>query len=105
MALMSLFSTNALAQENSDAPQGKVPANVYFKDTPGYSYARKTDGAEPWESCAAPTKGVSNSASTSISRLSTKVVVNGVAYNLQGQRVSPDYRGIIIVNGKKILKK
>ena len=30
--------------------------------------------------------------------------VNGEAYNLSGQRVGKDYKGIVIVNGKKIVK-
>ena len=30
--------------------------------------------------------------------------VNGEAYNLAGQRVGKDYKGIVIVNGKKIVK-
>ena len=29
---------------------------------------------------------------------------NGALYNLAGQRVSKDYKGIVISNGKKILK-
>ena len=31
--------------------------------------------------------------------------VNGEAYNLSGQRVGKDYKGIVIVNGKKLLRK
>ena len=31
--------------------------------------------------------------------------VNGEAYNLSGQRVGKDYKGIVIVNGKKVLVK
>ncbi|MBQ4352437.1 MAG: hypothetical protein II758_02540, partial [Prevotella sp.] len=31
--------------------------------------------------------------------------VNGEAYNLAGQRVGKDYKGIVIVNGKKVLVK
>ncbi len=30
---------------------------------------------------------------------------NGIVYNLAGQRVSKDYKGIVIVNGKKMLNK
>ena len=33
------------------------------------------------------------------------VVENGVRYNLAGQRVGNDYKGIVIVNGKKMLNK
>ena len=34
----------------------------------------------------------------------SRFTVNGEAYNLAGQRVGKDYKGIIVVNGKKIVK-
>ena len=39
-----------------------------------------------------------------IKAVSTKVE-NGVRYNLAGQKVGADYKGIVIVNGKKIVRK
>ena len=39
-----------------------------------------------------------------IKAVSTKVE-NGVRYNLAGQKVGADYKGIVIVNGKKYLRK
>lgn len=30
---------------------------------------------------------------------------NGLAYNLAGQRVSDSYKGIVIVNGRKMIRK
>ena len=35
----------------------------------------------------------------------SRFTVNGEAYNLSGQRVGKDYKGIVIVNGKKMLNK
>ena len=35
----------------------------------------------------------------------SRFTVNGEAYNLAGQRVGKDYKGIVIVNGKKVLVK
>ena len=35
----------------------------------------------------------------------SRFTVNGEAYNLSGQRVGKDYKGIVIVNGKKYLRK
>lgn len=35
----------------------------------------------------------------------SEFMVNGEAYNLSGQRVGNDYKGIVIVNGKKYLRK
>ena len=39
-----------------------------------------------------------------IKAVSTKVE-NGVRYNLAGQKVGADYKGIVIVNGKKVIRK
>ena len=39
-----------------------------------------------------------------IKAVSTKVE-NGVRYNLAGQKVGADYKGIVIVNGKKYMRK
>ena len=35
----------------------------------------------------------------------SRFTVNGEAYNLAGQKVGADYKGIVIVNGKKIVRK
>lgn len=42
---------------------------------------------------------------TGIETIVTKTVANGVAYNLSGQKVGNDYKGIVIINGKKMLHK
>ncbi len=44
------------------------------------------------------TTGISNT-------LQTKKESNGAAYNLAGQRVNKNYKGIVICNGKKIIQK
>lgn len=53
--------------------------------------------------------GMSNTAKTStdtgISALSTETTDNAPAYNLSGQRVGSDYKGVIIVKGKKYIRK
>ena len=41
---------------------------------------------------------------TSISAINTKTINNGVIYNLSGQRVDENYRGVVIKNGKKMIK-
>ena len=33
------------------------------------------------------------------------VTVNGEGYNLSGQRVGADYKGLVIINGKKVIRK
>ena len=35
----------------------------------------------------------------------SRFTVNGEVYNLSGQRVGKDYKGIVIVNGKKVIRK
>ena len=35
----------------------------------------------------------------------SRLTVNGEAYNLAGQKVGADYKGIVIVNGKKVIRK
>ncbi len=35
----------------------------------------------------------------------SRFTVNGEAYNLAGQKVGADYKGIVIVNGKKVIRK
>lgn len=41
---------------------------------------------------------------TSISAINTKTINNGVIYNLSGQRVDENYHGIVIQNGKKVVR-
>ena len=42
---------------------------------------------------------------TEIKRVSHADISNDVMYNLNGQRVDKNYKGIVIVNGKKMIKK
>ncbi len=42
---------------------------------------------------------------TSIRNMTNTNVNNNVVYNMNGQRVGSDYKGLVIVNGKKIIKK
>ena len=40
-----------------------------------------------------------------IGQIVSNAIVNGDAYNLNGQRVKSNYKGVVIVNGKKYFKK
>ena len=40
-----------------------------------------------------------------IGQIVSNAIVNGDAYNLNGQRVKSNYKGVVIVNGKKFFKK
>ncbi len=65
----------------TDAPLAKEFLNIIINDTEETS--SETDG---------------------INKVSTNLE-NGVRYNLAGQKVSKDYKGIVIVNGRKMLNK
>lgn len=89
-------------------PENKLVDHVTtpdFSDAAGSTYARKTDGDAEWTVCATPTKGSSNGQPSSIKAIENTAASNAVLYNLQGQRVSPAYRGIVVLNGKKMVRK
>ena len=42
---------------------------------------------------------------TAVKTIKTVNAADGVIYNLAGQKVSADYKGVVIINGKKVLNK
>ena len=48
--------------------------------------------------------GGSQEAGISVAKSNVKAN-NGVIYNLAGQKVGKDYKGIVIMNGKKMIQK
>ena len=42
---------------------------------------------------------------TSINTVKTSADTNSAFYNMAGQKVSKDYKGLVIQNGRKVLKK
>lgn len=52
-----------------------------------------------------PTQAVVPGSSTGISNITTSEADNAPAYNLAGQKVNAAYKGIVIKNGKKMIKK
>ena len=67
---------------NVEAQGGAKPLTIVFNDE---EQGEETDGI----------KSVQGSGFT----------VNGEAYNLSGQRVGADYKGLVIINGKKVIRK
>ncbi len=67
---------------NVEAQGGAKPLTIVFNDE---EQGEETDGI----------KSVQGS----------RFTVNGEAYNLAGQKVGADYKGIVIVNGKKVIRK
>lgn len=52
-----------------------------------------------------PTQAVIPGSSTGISNITTSAADNAPVYNLAGQKVNAAYKGIVIKNGKKMIKK
>ena len=52
-----------------------------------------------------PTQAVVPGTSTGITNITTSATDNAPAYNLAGQKVNAAYKGIVIKNGKKMIKK
>ena len=48
---------------------------------------------------------ISDYISSGISNITTAKMVNGARYNLAGQRVNAGYKGVVIMNGQKMLVK
>ena len=46
-----------------------------------------------------------NGSSTGINAIKADVQQNGAIYNLKGQKVEADYKGLVIKNGKKVMQK
>ena len=42
---------------------------------------------------------------TGINSIESELLNSGKVYNLNGQRVDNNYKGVVIVNGKKVIKK
>lgn len=89
-------------------------ADGTFKLTNNSKYIQWGDGtyttfgayAEARENTVMPMLYVFDSNATGINTIRTNAAANdGASYNVAGQRVGKDYRGLVIVNGKKVVRK
>ena len=81
---------------NEDGDIIKVVKNITWTD----SHKVEKDSYEytlEWEDGPAPATG--------IYAISSTITDSETVYNLQGQRVGKDYRGVVIQNGRKYLQK
>ena len=88
---------------------------VYMLNADGTKFEKNTNPAyKSFRGCFVPTYGAANlpdaltikGTPTGIKTIqASDAKTDGVYYNLSGQRVSADFKGIVIHNGKKILKK
>ena len=83
---------------------GFVKAAAGYKVSAGKAYLELTNAlaANGREFIGLP--GAEESETDGINKVNT-LVENGVRYNLAGQRVGKDYKGIVIVNGRKVVIK
>lgn len=81
---------------------GNIAANkAYLKIPTGTPSKLNIVFAEDEDKQGEEQQGETNS----IRNIANTNVNNNVVYNMNGQRVGSDYKGIVIVNGKKIIKK
>lgn len=86
----------------------KTGLGFYWGADNGAAFTAKTNGAYLAVSKSTSAKSAFrfDDTTTAISTISTENTMTGNAvYNIQGQRVGANYKGLVIVNGKKIIKK
>ena len=90
-------------------PSGDIRAALNLQDNPDnlgkevklYGYVLKYFSAPGLKNVTA----YEFTGNTGVELQNAETIQNGKMYNLAGQRVSENYRGIVIMNGKKIIKK
>ena len=93
-----------LAYDDYTAKKG---LGFYWGADNGTVFTAKTNGAY----LAVPKTASAKSAfrfdgtTTGVNTISAKTTTNDVIYNIQGQRVGANYKGLVIVNGKKMMRK
>lgn len=90
-----------------DDYSSKTGLGFYWGADNGTVFTAKTNGAY----LAVPKTASAKSAfrfdgtTTGVNTINAKTTTNDVIYNIQGQRVGANYKGLVIVNGKKMMRK
>lgn len=90
-----------------DDYSSKTGLGFYWGADNGAVFTAKTNGAY----LAVPKTASAKSAfrfdgtTTGVNTINAKTTTNDVIYNIQGQRVGANYKGLVIVNGKKMIRK
>lgn len=90
-----------------DDYSAKTGLGFYWGADNGTVFTAKTNGAY----LAVPKTASAKSAfrfdgtTTGVNTINAKTTTNDVIYNIQGQRVGANYKGLVIVNGKKMIRK
>ena len=80
----------------------------YWGADNGAAFTAKTNGAYlavPKSSGSAKSGFRFDGTTTGVNTINAKTTTNDVIYNIQGQRVGANYKGLVIVNGKKMMRK
>ena len=94
--IYALANKNNLVAFYQVSDQTSVPAGKCYLEIPA---SENGASAKAFFALDTEATGISNVATNS------KIQENGVAYSLSGQRVGDSYKGIVIINGKKVIRK
>lgn len=86
----------------------KTGLGFYWGADNGAAFTAKTNGAYlavPKSSTSAKSGFRFDGTTTGVNTINAKTTTNDVIYNIQGQRVGANYKGLVIVNGKKMMRK
>lgn len=86
----------------------KTGLGFYWGADNGAAFTAKTNGAYlavPKSSTSAKSGFRFDGTTTGVNTINAKTTTNDVIYNIQGQRVGANYKGLVIVNGKKMIRK
>lgn len=91
-----------------DDYSAKTGLGFYWGADNGAAFTAKTNGAYlavPKSSGSAKSGFRFDGTTTGVNTINAKTTTNDVIYNIQGQRVGASYKGLVIVNGKKMMRK
>ncbi|MDY4410820.1 MAG: hypothetical protein SPE56_08390 [Prevotella sp.] len=91
-----------------DDYSAKTGLGFYWGADNGAVFTAKTNGAYlavPKSSGSAKSGFRFDGTTTGVNTINAKTTTNDVIYNIQGQRVGANYKGLVIVNGKKMMRK
>lgn len=91
-----------------DDYSAKTGLGFYWGADNGAAFKAKTNGAYlavPKSSTSAKSGFRFDGTTTGVNTINAKTTTNDVIYNIQGQRVGANYKGLVIVNGKKMMRK
>lgn len=91
-----------------DDYSAKTGLGFYWGADKGAAFTAKTNGAYlavPKSSTSAKSAFRFDGTTTGVNTINAKTTTNDVIYNIQGQRVGANYKGLVIVNGKKMMRK